>query len=135
MIALAASGDDADRRPRMTQTDVQLFHRELERVRLRVMLAIERTSPAPDTAARDRISGELARLDAVLAEQRPGSRGHALATRLGLADDDVDLMWTAVALAADPQVMPHAVVLGGSEARRGPSLALHALIADLDGDR
>ena len=119
----------------MTQRDLQIFHRELERVRLRAMLAIERIAATPDPAAHERIAGELARLDAVIAEYRPGSRAHALATRLGLHDDDLDLLWTAVALAADPHVVPHAQVLGGAEARRGLSLALHALIADLDGNR
>jgi hypothetical protein len=117
--------------------DPTLFHRELERVRLRAMLAIERigAAPAADPDARRRISVELARLDAEIAEHRPRGRAQALATRLGLHDDDLDLLWTAVALAADPHVLPHAQVLGGAEARRGLSLALHALIADLDGDR
>jgi ATPase family associated with various cellular activities (AAA) len=119
----------------MTASDVQLFHRELERVRLRAMLAIERLSATPDAATSARIAGELAQLEAALGEQRPGSRAHALAVRLALHDDDVDLLWTTVALAADPQLVPHAVVLGGSDARRGLSLALHALIADLGGDR
>jgi hypothetical protein len=114
-------------------TDLEVFHRELERVRLRAMLAIERISPTPDAAAHDRIAGELARLDAAIADHRPASRAQALAGRLGLHPDDVDLLWTAVALAADPRVVPHAQVLGGAEARRGLSLALHALIADLDG--
>jgi len=118
-----------------TDADLQLFYRELERIRLRAMLAIERISPASDAAAATRIAAELAGLEAILAEQRPGSRAHALAVRLALHDDDVDLLWTAVALAADPLVLPHAQVLGGAEARRGLSLSLYALIADLDGPR
>jgi len=118
-----------------SDADLQLFYRELERIRLRAMLAIERISPAPDAAATARIAGELASLEATLAELRPGSRAHALAVRLALHDDDLDLLWTAVALAADPLVLPHAQVLGGAEARRGLSLSLYALIAELDGSR
>jgi hypothetical protein len=117
------------------EADLQLFDRELERVRLRTMLAIERISATPDAAAVERLGAELAGLDRLLVRQRRGSRVHGLTARLALHDDDVDLLWTAVALAADPRVLPHMQVLGGSEARRGLSLSLYALIADLDGDR
>ena len=121
--------------PRGAEPDLAVFHGELERVRLRAMLAIERVAPQPDAAAAQRMTTELARLEAELVAQRPASRSHALAERLGLVADDVDLLWTAVALAADPRLLPHAQVLAGNDARRGLSLALYALIADLDGAR
>ncbi len=104
-------------------------------MRLRAMLAVERISPHPDAAVTERVGGELGRLDAVLAERRPAGRARVLAGRLGLDADDLELLWTAVAVAADPRVLPHAQVLGGPEARRGLSLVLHVLIADLDGTR
>ena len=112
------------------------YHLELERVRLRAMLAIERIGRRDEAAApaRERMAQELTRLEAALADERPAGRAAALAERLGLIDDEVDLLWTAVAVAADPRVQPHARVLGGAEARRGLSLATHALIADLDGN-
>jgi len=115
--------------------DLQLFHQELERVRLRTMLAIERIAANPDEAVMQRIVRELTALESVLAEPRLDGRARALAWRLGLDEDDVDLLWTAVAAAADPRVVPHMLVLGGSDARRGLSLATHALIANLDGAR
>lgn len=53
--------------------------------------------------------------------------------RLGLGEDELGFLWTVVAVSHDPRVVPHAMVLG--DARRGASLALHALIAQLDGAR
>jgi len=114
---------------------MDLFEQELERVRLRAMLAIERVAAQPDVDVQERLRGELARVDAALAEGRPRGRAAELAARLGLDDEELDLLWTAVAVAADPQVLPHAQVLGGADARRGLSLAVYALIADLDGRR
>jgi hypothetical protein len=108
---------------------------QFERVRLRSMLAIERIAARPDAAVQERLRGELARVEDELAPVRGRGRGHALAQRLGLEADELDLLWTAVAVAADPLTLAHAQVLGGAEARRGLSLALHALIADLDGAR
>jgi ATPase family protein associated with various cellular activities (AAA)/winged helix domain-containing protein len=108
----------------------ELFDLELERVRLRAMLAIERD---PDAIAR--IAAELDQLGGVLAQLRPHGRMQQLAARLALAADDVELLWSAVAVAIDPHVAPHAQVLGGNDARRGLTLALHAVIADLDTPR
>jgi ATPase family associated with various cellular activities (AAA)/Winged helix domain, variant len=114
---------------------LSLFHLELERVRVRAMLAIERLADGPPASTQERLVAELARVDATLAERRPGGRAQALARRTGLDDDDLELLWTAVAVAVDPRVMPHAIVLGGGEARRGLSLSVHALIAQHDGPR
>jgi hypothetical protein len=101
------------------------------------MLAIERIAPPNEAsgATREKLIGELTRLDAALADDRPAGRVAALAERLALLDDEVDLLWTAVAVAADPRMQPHARVLGGNVARRGLTLAMHTLIANLDGGR
>jgi hypothetical protein len=115
--------------------DLRCFELELERVRVRAMLAIERIAAAPDAAIVERLRRELEVVERELATARPGTRGAVLAGRLGLDDDERDLLWTAVAVAADPRVVPHAQVLGGPEARRGLTLAVHTLIADLDGRR
>jgi hypothetical protein len=116
---------------------VRQYDHELERVRLRAMLAIERLERRGDTAgsAHERMSQELSRIDAALADEQLRGRAAALAERLGLVDDELDLLWTAVAVAADPRVQPHARVLGGVDARRGLSLATYAVIADLGGSR
>src|SRR5262249_43485869 len=50
-------------------------------------------------------------------------------------DDELDLVWCAVAAAVDPRLQPHLQVLGGADARRGISLATHALLFGLDGAR
>jgi len=121
--------------PARAHGDLSTYHLELERVRLRAMLAIERLSTTPSPSAQERMGTELARVDAQLAERRPTSRAHALAQRLGLGRDDLELLWNAVAIAADPRVVPHAIVLGGPDARRGVTLNVHALIAELDGTR
>jgi len=112
-------------------SDPRRFELELERVRLRAMLAVERISASPDEAAATRLAHELAAADETLSGLRRNGRAAALVARLGLERDDLDLLWTAVAIAADPYVLPHIQVLGGSEARRGLSLSTFALIAGL----
>ncbi len=119
----------------MSPPDAHLSYLERERVRLRALVAIERIAAQPDAAVQQRLAGELAGVEQALAAERPGRRAAQLADRLGLDDDELDLLWTAVAVAADPRVVPHAQVLGGADARRGLSLATYALIANLDGTR
>jgi ATPase family protein associated with various cellular activities (AAA) len=114
------------------------YHLELERVRLRAMLAIVQAGSGPrlDDGTVERMRADLAQLERALATARAqGSRGVDLAARLGLGEDELDLLWTAVAVAADPRVMPHAQVLGGENADRGLTLVAHVLIAGLDGAR
>src|SRR5258706_4591010 len=92
--------------------DRELFDLELERVRLRAMLAIEKESEA---AARMR--AELDQLAGVLEQLRPRGRMRVLAQRLALEPDDVELVWSTVAVNVDPHVVPHAQVFSGSDAR------------------
>jgi AAA+ superfamily predicted ATPase len=113
---------------------METFELQLERTRLRAMLAIERIAAQPDEGARERLRGELAAVERAIAKQ-PAGRAAELAARLGLDSEELDLLWTAVAVAVDPQVLPHAVVLGGPDARRGLSLATYALIGELDARR
>lgn len=100
-----------------------------------MMLAVERLSASPDAEVKRRISNELASVESRLIEVRNDGRARALADRLGLHADDLELMWTAVACSAEPRVMPHLVVLGGMEGRRGLTLATYLVIADLDEAR
>ncbi|MCW5808544.1 MAG: hypothetical protein KIT31_39705, partial [Deltaproteobacteria bacterium] len=112
----------------------KLFQREVECVRLRAMLAIQRTARDPDLVVADRLAADLDALEAAMADDRAHGRARELAARLALDEDDLELLWTAVAATADPHLLPHLQVLGGGEARRGLSLALHVLVADVDHD-
>src|SRR6476659_2584526 len=111
------------------------YAHELERVRLRAMLAAERLSAAPDPEVVGRLAAELSSLEARLVAARPHSRGYQLATRLGLDGDDLDLLWTAVAFTADPGILSHGLVLGGGDAKRGLTLATYALVTALPAER
>ena len=57
-----------------------------------------------------------------------------LARRLQLAAEHVDLVWSIVACSVDARIVPHLEALGGAHARRGLSIAVYALLAELDED-
>jgi ATPase family protein associated with various cellular activities (AAA) len=111
--------------------DLERYHLQLERVRYLAMLACETTAPRPDDGVVANLREALARLEQRLDELATG-RIDELARRLALDPGDVELIWVAVAVTADPRVLAHAQVLGGGDARRGLSLALHATITGLD---
>jgi hypothetical protein len=113
--------------------DGRVYHRELERVRIRIALALHRADPAAPPSRFDELRDAMIALEAELAADWPASRAQRLAERLGLLDDEIDLLWTAVGVAADPRVSAQARVLGGSELARGIPLAVHTLIAGHDG--
>jgi hypothetical protein len=115
---------------------VRRFECELERVRLRALATIALSDSAAEAAVREHRRDELAHVETELARLRAqGGRAEELAQRLWLTDDELDLVWCAVAAAVDPRVQPHLQVLGGTDARRGISLAMHALLFGLDGPR
>src|SRR5215470_7625508 len=112
------------------------FDVELERVRLRAMVTVALSGSEVEAGAREHRREQLAEVEAELAQLREvGGRAEALAQRLWLTDDELDLIWCAVAAAVDPRLQPHLQVLGGADARRGISLATHALLFGLDGAR
>src|SRR5258706_9930049 len=84
----------------------------LERVRMLVLRALAHAQS--DRTGVTRIDTELATVQRTLAATKPG-RDEELARRLNLDRDELDLVWVATALTADPLVAPHAVELGGSE--------------------
>ena len=107
----------------------------LERVRLRTLLAVELgTAPRRDDSI-DTLERQLAALERTLVATAAGSLDSALAQRLGLSLDELDFLWTAVALTADPRLWPHLQRLGGGDTARGASIGLHAMLTRLDGDR
>ncbi|HET7503626.1 MAG TPA: ATP-binding protein [Kofleriaceae bacterium] len=55
-----------------------------------------------------------------------------LARRLGLGPAQIDLVWAIVACSVDGRLVPHLEALGGAHARRGLSLAVHAMLTGLD---
>jgi hypothetical protein len=54
-----------------------------------------------------------------------------LADKFGLSHDQVELVWTLVACSVDGRVLPHLETLGGGHARRGLSMAVYAMLAEL----
>ncbi|MEO8553248.1 MAG: hypothetical protein ABI678_24915, partial [Kofleriaceae bacterium] len=54
--------------------------------------------------------------------------------RLGLAPEQIDLVWAIVACSIDARLVPHLETLGGSHARRGLSLSVYAMLAELADD-
>jgi hypothetical protein len=65
----------------------------------------------------------------------PGSPAQTLALALGLADDELELLWSVVARAAEPSVNANARVVFGAEARAGVSLAQHIAWRELEHER
>src|SRR5262245_54736053 len=115
---------------------IERFECELERVRLRALVTVALSDSTTDAAVRDHRRDELAQVETGLLRLRAlGGRAEALGQRLWLTDDELDLVWCAVAAAVDPRVQPHLQVLGGADGRRGISLSTHALLFGLDGAR
>ncbi len=106
----------------------------VERVRLRAVQAAE----LGGGARRDRLTqlaGQLAAVEQVLVATADGSRDGLLARKVGCGLDELDFLWTVVAVSADPRLWPHLQRLGGADAARGASVGLHALLVQLDGAR
>jgi ATPase family protein associated with various cellular activities (AAA) len=108
------------------------FHAKLERLRLRALLAVDRLRPS---GAADRLHADLATVEADLAAAAESTRDRVLARRFQLDPDELELLWFAVGMTVDGLLAPHALVLAGSDARRGASLAAFAAVAGLDADR
>src|ERR1700704_6401184 len=67
-------------------------------------------------------------------EDDPHSPMARLADRLALGTQHVELVWTLVACSVDGRIVPHLETLGGAHARRGLSLSVYAMLAELDDD-
>ncbi|MEZ4403787.1 MAG: ATP-binding protein [Kofleriaceae bacterium] len=119
----------------MNDLTTRRYAAALERVRLRALRVLELgVSPRRDDVIRQ-LDQQLAEVEAALVATAAGARDGDLARRLGLGLDELDFLWTAVAITADPRLWPHLQRLGGADAARGASLGLHALLAQLDGER
>jgi hypothetical protein len=99
---------------------------QMQRALLRLLEAVARETDA--TAAG--VQGELRVLDEAITRlpastERPMAR---LARRFGWSPQEVDFVWLAVAVAADPRLLVHARALD-AEAGRGLSTALYCRIA------
>lgn len=127
--------------PRFSPHDIdrRIYELRLRRVRLRLDLALSRAAARPVAAEdRERSEAELvtveAELESACREGGATRREAHLQRVLELDDEELDLLWTVAAVAADPMAAPRAQVLSGGEARRGASVSLHATIAEL-GER
>jgi hypothetical protein len=115
----------------------RIYDLQLERAHLRAVRSVVRRDGGA-TNATSEIERTLAGVEAELREVEIGVESapmQRLAALLDLTDVDQELVWTAVAATADPRLLVHATALIGTEARRGMSLALYAIVAGLDGDR
>jgi hypothetical protein len=130
---------------RSSFTQREVFDLQLERVRLKAMLLLatpaaagaDPASPSVE-AQRHKLEVDLAAIEARLVEVRRAElqvsfRHVRLADAVGLAPQEVELLWAAVAVSSDPRIQPHAVLLGGTDARRGLTLPLFATLSGLDG--
>src|SRR5689334_3899725 len=54
-----------------------------------------------------------------------------LARRLDLRPEHVELVWAIVACSVDGRLLPHLETIGGGHARRGLSLSVYAMLAEL----
>ena len=107
----------------------------IERVRLRA-IGMAELGIAPRRAEQlADLDRQLAEVEATLVATAAGGLDGRLARALGIGPDELDFLWTAVALTADPRLWPHLQRVGGADAARGMSIGLHALLARLDGDR
>src|SRR5690606_36146669 len=79
-----------------------------------------------------RLAEEIAALEATAGDTAPIA---FLRRRFDLDDDEVAFVWNAVASSIDPRFAPAAQALAGSEARRGLTPNLHAVIAGLTDAR
>ncbi|HVV84511.1 MAG TPA: hypothetical protein VHE35_15690, partial [Kofleriaceae bacterium] len=111
--------DPRDRRDGLARVEYDL---QLHRAHLRAMRAVVRREPEVGRDVLAKLDDELATIEAALAalpadaHARPMLR---LADALGLDGDELDLLWTAVALAGNPPTRIHAQELD--------ELALHGL--------
>src|SRR5262245_23411207 len=95
-------------------TQREVFDLQLERVRLKAMLLLavptgtDPPRPSGD-AQRHKLEADLAEVEGRLAEVRRAGlqvafRHVRLADALGLAQEDLDLLWAAVAVSCDPRI-------------------------------
>lgn len=64
----------------------------------------------------------------------PNPRMDRIAERLSLTAEQVEFVWAMVACSVDGRIVPHLQTLGGGHARRGLSLAVYAMLAELEDD-
>jgi AAA+ superfamily predicted ATPase len=116
----------------LTEYDLQLH-----RAHLRAMRAVVRRDPSAGAEVLRRLDAELTALDHDLAALPSDDATRpmlGLARALGLDDDQVDFLWTAVALAANPPMRVHAAELDPLAAH-GLTTALYCRMVELPADR
>lgn len=104
------------------------IERRLERT---LQQALRARAEATDNA----VLVQLARhaLSNIDSELVPDARMARIAERLHLSDEQVEFLWALVACSSDGRIVPHLEDLGGAHARRGLSVAVYAMLAELSG--
>ncbi len=104
--------------------DLRRYELELERVRLAARVAL----------GDDARATELEQNEMQLA-QVPAARAQQLAMRLGLSEDEMSFVWTAVATGYDPRSTRDLETLGGVDARGGATITMYSALYGLDAGR
>ena len=118
----------------LARTEYEL---QIHRAYLRAMRAVVRREAKPAVDVRGELERELAEVEAAIAalpDDTAARPMRALARAIALDDDTVDLVWAAVALAANPPMRVHALELD-DRASYGLTLTLFARMVELPPDR
>jgi hypothetical protein len=87
-----------------------------------------RAEATENEAIRAAASESLARIER---ELLPDARMERIAQRLRLAPEQVELLWAIFACSSNGRILPHLEDLGGPHTRRGLSVAVYTMLADL----
>ncbi|MEZ4403135.1 MAG: ATP-binding protein [Kofleriaceae bacterium] len=112
------------------------YELQIHRAYLRAMRAVVRREERPAVDVRAQLEAELLEVEAGLAAlpDDPARPMVALASALALDADTIELVWAAVALAANPPMRVHAVELD-ERASYGLTLTLYCRMVELPPDR
>jgi len=114
--------------------DLERYRAAVERVRALVMLHLELGKATPDGAIVSELTKIIGEMEQVLRASVEGARDSRLVHTLGLHADEIGFVWTVVAVGTDPRLRPHLSALGMDQ-HAGATIALHARIERLDGER
>jgi hypothetical protein len=105
-----------------------MFERRLALMYQRAVRARAEAEQMHELAASARATASA--IEAELAAEGDGPMAQ-LAARLQLSREQVELAWAVVACSVDGRLLPHLETLGGGHARRGLSLSVYAMLAEL----
>ena len=105
-----------------------MFERRLALTYQQAVRARAEAEGMDDLAAHARGAIQAIRTELPVPDGAPMAR---LAERFELSPEHVELVWAVVACSIDGRLLPHLEALGGGHARRGLSLSVYAMLAEL----